>query len=100
MQGQGEPRLRAAGLLPLGLIFCMPSFLPSSISTLSGFPHLCILSPILTFQSFLPGFILCASHLGLTLPKDMSKEVRVPYLHSGYTGHWPCVATEYFECGY
>ena len=43
-----------------GLISCLPSFLLSSQSTSLDFPTLCFLSPIFTFQGFLPDLFYVA----------------------------------------
>lgn len=57
--GRGARRTRAmpsvCWLACLSLISCLPSFLLSSQSTSLDFPILCLLSPIFTFQGFLPG---------------------------------------------
>lgn len=73
--------------VPLSLIFHLLSFLPSSIST--------YLDPPIPSrsQNFLLSLILHESSLGLTLPKGMPKKKVRPYLHSGWAGLWPHVAT-------
>ena len=82
----------------LVLIFCLPSFLLSSISTHLDSPFSVSHPPSLAPQNFVLRLILHESSLGLTLSKGMSQEVSGPYLHSGCAGLWPYVATEHLGC--
>ena len=67
---------------------CWPDFLPALFSPvlpvhLPGFPHPLFPVPHLHLPGLSSRFILCGSHLGLTVPKHLSEAARVPYLHSG-----------------
>ena len=99
VQKGGEPCLMSAGLLAPAwfpacpLFSCPPSPLPwispSSVSCPPSSPSRAFFQVYFMWQS------------SRSNPSKASvRGTRVPYLHSGWTGHWPGVAAECLEHGH